>query len=292
MNIFSDKKPNRYFKLYLKLRYLLTRKVSISNIDVHITTHCTLKCRDCSHHIPYYSKEAQHVMSLDEYKKYIEIMLKHIDKLYNVVLVGGEPMLHEDLKDFIKYSCTKKQIEQVLIITNGTIIPNEEVLNSMKNPKVKVVISNYSINKSLKNSKIKELLNILKQEKIKYYYDENFKFYRQPEINIKDKITDEIELNNNFYRCGFKNCTNLGLGKVYPCAQAKYIETLDYDMKKDSYVDLLNSKHLRKDFINFYKKNYFSVCECCDMTHYGEVLFPAIQINSSITNKENLSPIV
>ena len=48
-------------------------------------------------------------------------------------------------------------------------------------------------------------------------------------------------------------------------------------MKNDSYIDLLNSNNLRKDFINFYKKDYFSVCECCDMTNYGKVIFPAVQ---------------
>lgn len=278
LNIFSDKKPNRFFKLYLKLRFLFTRKVSVSNIDVHITTKCTLKCRDCSHYIPRYPKEAKHTMSLEEYKKYIEIMLKNIDKLYNVLLLGGEPLLHKDLKSFIEYSCSKRQIENVLVVTNGTILPNSELLKSMKHKKVKVVISNYSINKSLKNCKIEELLKLLDKEGVKYSFEENFRFYRQPEIDLKNKVTDEIELKNNFYKCQFKYCTILGEGKIYPCAQAKYIDTLDYEMKKDSYIDLLNSKTLRKDFIDFYKKDCFSVCECCDMTNYGTVLFPAIQI--------------
>ena len=278
LNIFSDKKPNRFFKHYLKLRYLLTRKVCVSNLDVHITTNCTLKCKDCSHYIPYYPKEAQHTMSLEEYKRYIDIMLKNIDKLYNVLLLGGEPLLHQDLKSFIEYSCSKKQIENVLIVTNGTILPKDELLKSMKNKKVKVIVSNYSINKSLQNCKTKELLELLKQHNIKFSFEETFKFYRQPDINLNDKVTDKIELKNNFYKCQFKYCTILGQGKIYPCAQAKYIDTLNYNMKNDSYIDLLNSNNLRKDFINFYKKDCFSVCECCDMSNYGQVLFPANQI--------------
>lgn len=281
LKIFSDKKPNKFFKAYLKLRYFLTRKVCISNIDVHITTHCTLKCKDCSHYIPYYSKDAHHTMTFDEYKNYIDIMLKNIDKLYNILLLGGEPLLHKDLKSFIEYSCSRKQIENVLIVTNGTLLPDTDLLNVMKNKKVKVVISNYSINKSLKNCKTYELLELLKKEGIKYSFEENFKFYRQPDIDLENKVTDNVKLRNNFYKCQFKYCTILGEGKIFPCAQAKFIDTFkNYEVQKDSYIDLLNSKTLREDFIKFYKSDCFSVCECCDMTNYGKVLFPAIQLES------------
>lgn len=290
LNQYSDKKPGKHFIKYLKLRYLITGKISIPSMDVHITTHCTLKCKDCSHRIPYYKKKDHHIMSLEEYKGYIETILKNVDRIYNVLLLGGEPFMHKGLADFIDYSCSKKQIQTVNIVTNGTLLPDEKLLNTLKKHKnIKVIISNYSQNKKIKITKHEELIKILKENNIKYVFVENFIFQRQPEIDLEHRVTDPVKLKNNFHKCYLKYCTILGQGKIYPCAQAKYIETLDYNMPKDSYIDL-SKKNLKKDFINFFKSDCMQVCECCDMTHYGDIIFPAIQIeNDSIRDLKESS---
>lgn len=292
INTYSEEKVGTLYPYYLKLRYFLTGKISIPHLDVHITTHCNIACRDCSHYIPYYKKEDHYIMSLEEYKGYIDSILKNVDRIYYILLLGGEPFLHRKLLEFVDYSCLQKKIQNVYIVTNGTLLLSENVtveLTKYKN--LCIIISNYAVNKEIA-VKQQELINILQKNRIKYIVDDNFKWYRQPEINLENKVTDPIVLKNNFYKCDFKNHVILGKGKIYPCAQAKYIETLAYDMPKDSYIDLNKDTLKKDDFINFYKKDCFKVCECCDMTHYGEVLFPAIQIknnlNKSCEKKTNL----
>lgn len=272
---------SKFYLFYLNLRRFITQKIYIGSLDVHLTTACTLRCKDCSHCIPYYKKENHHVMTLEEFQNELTIILKNVDRIYNLLLLGGEPLLNKDLSEIIKYTEGQKQVKNILIVTNGTLLPSDKVIDTCKSSKkTSFLISNYSNNKGLNNDKVLDLIQLLKTNDIKYTYESNAGDWRkQPEIKLENSNIAIEKIQDTYAKCSFKYCTLWSNGKIYPCAYAKYINDEKNGIYNNNFIDLRSGKLSPNDFKNFYDVSMYNVCECCDMAHYGEILLPAIQID-------------
>ena len=101
-----------------------------------------------------------------------------------------------------------------------------------------------------------------------------------PEVNLEQNISDEQNI-GQYLKCNFKYCPCLSDGKIYPCALAKYIANSGYHLKDTDCIDLSTNKSIRKKFIDFYKRNSFEICKCCDFTTYNSPIMPAIQLEGS-----------
>ena len=104
---------------------------STNVVYLEITTVCTLACKLCIAKIPYYTSH-EHV-ELKYVKKDIEKLFEVYDYVENLDISGGEPLLYPNLElvleEALKY---KDKWGRVRIITNGTVIPSEAVINVMK----------------------------------------------------------------------------------------------------------------------------------------------------------------
>lgn len=268
-----------FFKSYLMLRYILKRKISIPSLDCHITTICNLKCKNCSHYIPYYKSPNKYMLSVEKFKNNIDTILKNVDLIYNLNILGGEPLLNKDIDKFLEYADSKSQIKAIRIHTNGTIVPSEILMKKITSlKKVSFFLSNYSGNPSIKILKDNELINLLNKYNIKYYRaPKDYTWGLVPEVNLEQNITDEQNI-RQYLKCNFKYSPCLSDGKIYPCALAKFIADNGYHLKGTDCIDLSTNKSIRKDFINFYKAKSFEICKCCDFTTYNSPIMPAIQI--------------
>lgn len=271
-----------FFKSYLMLRYLLKRKISVPSLDCHITTLCTLKCKNCSHYIPYYKPEHKYMLSVENFKNNIDTILKNIDLIYNLNILGGEPLMNKNMDKMLEYANSKSQIKAIRIHTNGTIIPEENLLQKIASlKKVSFYLSNYSGNPSIKILKDNEIIKLLKKFNIKYYMaPKDYTWGLVPEVNLEQNISDEQNI-GQYLKCNFKYSPCLSDGKIYPCALAKYIANSGYHLKDTDCIDLSTNKSIRKKFIDFYKRNSFEICKCCDFTTYNSPIMPAIQLEGS-----------
>lgn len=218
-------------------------------------------------------------MTFEEFKNNIDQILQSVDRIYNLFLLGGEPLLNKDLAKILDYACRKKKIINTRIITNGTIIPNNETINILrKYKKSSILLSNYSINKQLKTVKKEKLLSLFKKENIKCYYEKEYEWSIQPKVKIDNPIKDQIVLKNNYSKCNFKRCVCLSNNKIHPCALSRYINDEANAKYSSNFIDLNSVYNLKNDLITFFNKDCFDVCECCHFTNYKSITFPAIQI--------------
>ena len=81
---------------------------------------------------------------IEEVKKDIDIVFQYIDELSLLVLVGGEPLLYVPMGELVTYigEKYKSKIGKVLVITNGTIIPDKSLCEIFLKYGVEVRISN------------------------------------------------------------------------------------------------------------------------------------------------------
>ncbi|MCZ9940318.1 hypothetical protein OFR41_13640 [Brachyspira hyodysenteriae] len=95
-------------------------------------------------------------------------MFNNFDYVFNFVFLGGEPFIYKELLQLLEYiSKYKKHIGEVSIVTNGTILPNNDILNIVKENDIHIQISNYNVSENY-ISKLKKLESILITNGINY----------------------------------------------------------------------------------------------------------------------------
>lgn len=97
----------------------------IENVSLEITHKCNLQCKHC------YSNSGtkrEHELTYEEFRKLID-QLAHIGVL-NVMVTGGEPLLHPHFFEIIEYIRSRPM--SCMLFTNGTLL-TEHIVKKLKN---------------------------------------------------------------------------------------------------------------------------------------------------------------
>lgn len=89
----------------------------VNTLQLFITNRCNLRCKGCF----YQSRLGKGEISFSEYQEYVLNYKSEIDKL---ILLGGEPTLHQDLQRMISFN--QAEGLRTTIYTNGTNLENLE----------------------------------------------------------------------------------------------------------------------------------------------------------------------
>ena len=251
--------------------------LNIPQIEFAITTKCSLRCKDCNALIPQFNQHGHIEMDFENFKQNLDKLLSVINQIRHFCILGGEPLLHPQLAEMLEYALSQDKIYIVRLITNGTLLPNENVLNILKkySKKVYFYISNYSANEELtKRLKHDELKELLTQNNIK------FQIVGSPEWNIEagfatTKFAKEQVL-QNFKSCNRTQCVQLLNSKIDICSKASTAREIHL-LNISDYINLKTTKDLRSNLIEFYKRPYQEACEYCIFS--TESVKPALQEN-------------
>lgn len=118
--------------IHSKQKQTAQRLPSLKSIYFHLTTRCNLSCSHC-YIAPYYKNAKDLPISI------VNNLIDELAKIKDgeVILSGGEALLHPDIKKIIEYAASKVHIK---LLTNGTLI-NKEWAAFLYNHDVSVQIS-------------------------------------------------------------------------------------------------------------------------------------------------------
>lgn len=122
-------------------------KISIQVLEFIISRRCTLHCKNCGqweNTVREKFPEKYMDYSLERIKKDIDICMDNIDVVGTFSIIGGEPFMHPNLVEIIEHCLSKKNVAIISITTNGIWHANDEMLQKMKNDRVKINFSNYT----------------------------------------------------------------------------------------------------------------------------------------------------
>jgi hypothetical protein len=211
--------------------------------------------------------------------------MESFDRLLNynccvgvVDLIGGEPLLNQSLITEIlsKYE-NEQRIGVFQMITNGTIVPQEQTLRVMrKRGSFYAIFSNYgelSINQTKAvealdkydiNAVVEETTDIKEENNtlwIDYGEPKHYDFTREKHQKMFDNCRDA------------RTCATLMNGKIYLCPRIAHMDNLGLIPKdsRDSF-DLMdeelqtkNLNQVKTEFLKFYEdRSYPPGCEYCD----------------------------
>ena len=213
---------------------------TVVHLDVVITECCSLRCRDCSNLMQYYHKPE----NLDP-----ETVLDSLKRLFSAVrvcqlkILGGEPFVcQKNLIRVLEYLRTvaEDRIEEIDIITNGTIVPSEECIRAMKDtPKLKVIFSNYGE----LSTKLQEFSGICSREGIRFEVITDEFWWDFGGVGLREE--KERKTQHRFDGCYSRRlCTTLYRGRLYVCprqAHAVRLGIIPGDSSEE--VDILSPEY-------------------------------------------------
>ena len=172
---------------------------------------------------------------------------------------------------FIDYLSDKKEegkIGFIRLVTNGTICPEQEVIESLTRGTY-VLVSNYeTIFNDYQRKQRDKLIEAFEKSGVTYYLVEpDFEWFDMGDCKKRKCMTKE-QLQKAFTTCNFKNCTGIYEGKMYRCGRCYSLEkTLQMTSNEVECIDFtkIHSKQELKDKLyKFYCAREVTGCLYCN----------------------------
>lgn len=246
-------------------------QVCVSQIFSTVTSRCTFKCKYCSmlmtHYTEHYDYKVQDII------EDFDCLFRRLDYLCSYYVIGGEPLINKDLPEILEtvYEKYGNKIGYMQIITNGSIVPNEELIRVLKKCNVCVRVSDYT-HAIPYNKKLQEVINCLKKNDIEYAIS---KYETWANLGFPEKIEPigdtKEELRCHMLNCA-KGCHSMNDKKLYFCGLLYASEKIGlYQLQPGDYVDLTKSsgdeitdkEEILKYFLGDVQNGYISLCKIC-----------------------------
>ena len=259
--------------------------LTIVHLGFCVSERCSLKCKDCSFLMQYY-KSPQNI-DLEKYKPALDRFIETVDYISEFRIYGGEPFMNPEMYKLLDWYNSCEKINTLSIYTNGTIIPNERTLQSMKAKKVKVHISDYEHNMD----KVKLLTEVLERNNIPYFIRKYDMWCEAGDLSPKNHSFEKMK--EIYANCFATNCYSFLKGKFYVCPRAAHAANLKAipDIESDC-IDF-NDESVSIDELKvriknlMHERDFIEACKFCDgLDNHIAGVKPAIQIKEPLSYEQ------
>lgn len=248
-------------KYPLYVRGFGEKRLVLPTLEIFITERCTLRCRDCSHLVKYYGNPQNYDM--DKILQYMGNFLQVVDGLEEVIILGGEPLLHPELIQLLEYCDKEEKIGDITVISNGTIVPQSGVLSAMNKTKARLRLSDYGD----LSPKIEEVRLLCEKNNVECFvlheaWTDMGAIYRHD--------YDMKELKSIFQDCPFAFDLLLLNGKVCRCAHVAHLNNLkkinssDHDCVDFTDISKENIEMKKEELWKYMNIEYLEGCQYCN----------------------------
>ena len=242
-------------------------------MGILLSTACNLNCKYCADLCNYRPKL---FYKYEVFRNDFEIVLRSVNKIREVLIGGGEVMLYPDLDKVIRYCVESDKIDEVIIVTNGSIMPDSRVWDVLNNKKVLFRISGYK-DEVIPNRK--RLLDKVIEFGIRLDDLDGMIWYDVGDNRNRHRSSAQNEA--VFNACMMKSCVTINAtGKIFFCSR----EMAAYDSKwyptpfPDEYIDVRKSNGgIREELDRFFKIKCLSTCSFCDGISFSSKEVPVAE---------------
>jgi organic radical activating enzyme len=236
------------------------KNVTLNSIEIKIVEHCNLNCVGCYSYSNIAKKDIYPIVQFESDLKHLNTLFK---KIHQVRLLGGEPLLLDNILDYIIIVKKYFSMAEIIIVTNGLLLKDlkESVYERFKDLRVVFSIS-YYMGRALDD--VKAGIELLKNNHIKFYVYPTRYFAAEHDDANKDNITEIFEA------CKLRiKPAVLYKGKIYACP--KPISILHYDKKyntqyycEEDGIDIHNFNITGVDILAWLEKP-MKTCRTCSV---------------------------
>lgn len=202
---------------------------TLLHVEIHAMDACNLNCKGCTHFAPLFEKKKP---DTDSRIRDVELLRNKISGIVDLYIMGGEPLLNDELIDYIKAAKSAFPDSFIVIVTNGLLIPkcSDELLDFICKENVCISISEYTPTHKIIDKIIEKLLkhNVI---------------YNIREFDSKQVFNLPLSMKKTGERyCISKGCINIYDGKIACCPTLIYLPALNQrfgtDFPEDGIIDL------------------------------------------------------
>lgn len=230
---------------------------TLQYLEIHIVDHCNLNCKGCSHFSPLSPPK---FIDVKEFEEDLHQLKNHIIEINQLRLMGGEPLLHPNLVEFLTIARKIYPNNNISLVSNGILIPSlkKNVLKTLNKLNIRVDLTIYPT----KKQNLEEYLTILNNFGVASEIVKTDMFYQHISLNnSRDKNISFKDCRSHFY------CPALKQGKLYQCSGLAYIHLLfkHFNIKSRHLPEGLNIYNSKIDFNEIIKfiNTPDSSCENC-----------------------------
>lgn len=204
--------------------------------EVHIVDHCDLNCQMCAHFSPLSAPQFTDLGSFSQDLQRLRELFG--DEVAYIMLLGGEPLLHPNLPDFLYAARAAFPCSDLILYTNGLKLPrmSHEFWASCEMNQISVTLTRYPI--PIDYTQI-ELL--LEQHQMEYRYC-NTPGREKCSSHFPLDLNGTQDPRLNFLNCNMANrCIFLRDGKLYTCPVIPNIQHFNSYFHTDLKVSSLDA---------------------------------------------------
>lgn len=203
--------PVRWFRTRV-----LRRKPRLYHFETHITDHCNLNCKGCGH---FSNLSPKHFETLEAFERDMGAMAR-LFEVEQIFLLGGEPLLHPDVHEFVRTARRLFPRTRLYLMTNGLLVTRmgDTFWDAMRDTHTILLCDQYPIDVSM--DEIDQLGAA--HGVVVEWTNPRGEFFKIP---IDVEATQDGA--DSFKRCnGVNNCPILRNGRLHPCAYIAYSDVL------------------------------------------------------------------
>lgn len=257
----------------------------IPYLPLYLTTKCSLNCEKCNNLMPLFHGKA-YDFSWDKTRNALTHILSQIKELIFCELVGGEPFLNSDLEVILDHLMMQDKIRQIIIVTNGTVIPSDSIISKLQKSKAIVRVSDYGL-----FGQMSRFIEKLDNAGVNIRIQQDMKWNDPGGIQLRGKSYEEIK--EQYNRCEFSmKCKYLCEDQFFTCARAASLYHLGIT-QADGDVMSITSETTKEDLLSFYLHDYGNICDYCDLwsNRGGAVIPSGIQVGGNIRRRSRYTVI-
>ena len=245
----------------------------------NITLKCNLNCKGCLNHNEYIHNVYD--IASEKYKEHFSVLFSKFDYLYSFHLCGGEPQLYKELPQLLRYlnENYRDRIFDFFMITNGTIVPSDEVIAALKESRCRIIVDDYSENASLCAKRLPLVLKKLKEYDISYVRNKPSSWFDLDFDNTDNSALNEDEM------IKWRDSCNTFLNyvadcRIYSCCFEQYAMVAGV-VEEAEYIDIRSTskKELLEYRLGYTPKGYVNFCRRCrGIGANMKTMPPAVQV--------------
>lgn len=236
------------------LKMLKIRPV-LSHIEVHLVDHCNLNCKGCDHFAPIADKW---FADLNVYVRDLRQLQKLFSRVYTIRLLGGEPLLHPDIVNFLLSTRSLFPNTKIEIMTNGILLEKmpDSFWNGCKQTSTEIILDVYPP----LYQKEECLLKLAEAKGVRIINSRVQSF--QAFLNLNG----DSDPNLSFRQCSYRSIHQLKEGKIFTCVVPMVVPYFNKrygtNLPSAGWIDIHAPNLTGWDILNMLD-NCFSTCRYC-----------------------------
>jgi hypothetical protein len=187
----------------------------------------------------------------------IEMLLNKTDKICTVNVIGGEPFLYKHLPQlFDAIYKFRRKYQRLSVVTNGTVVPSDDIVLAMKKYNVACMISDYGVH----SKNIHKVIKKMKAFKVPVRDNQDTWLYM---AQLLSKAGNEEQTRRKYEAC-CAPCRTIRDGRFYRCeflANGDNLNAFPHDGR--NYVNITPSadKSVLAEYLH--RDRYYPGCAFC-----------------------------